>query len=102
MVIKAGARRRARGQGRLLRAPDAVLVVEVIAPESVRTDRVHERTDYANAHIPHYWIVDIPGPVSLTACHLTGESRYVADGAVTGAFRTAEPFPFELDLSRLT
>lgn len=101
MVTRSGARRRARHEAGLVRARDAVLVVEVVAPESERADRVHKRADYANARIPHYWIVDIAGPVSITACHLTGESRYV-DGDVTGTFRTTEPFPFELDPSRLT
>nr|WP_245645409.1 Uma2 family endonuclease [Pseudonocardia acaciae] len=91
MVIRAGARRRVRDEGRLLRAADAVLVVEVVTPESERTDRIHKRTDYADAAIPHYWIVDISGTVSVTAEH-----------TVTGTFRTTEPFAFELDLSRLT
>jgi Uma2 family endonuclease len=102
MVIKAGARHRARREGGLLRALDTVLVVEVVAPESERTDRIHKRTDYADASVPHYWIVDIAGPVSITACHLTAGSGYADDGEVTGAFRVAEPFPFELNLSRLT
>jgi Uma2 family endonuclease len=102
MVIKAGARHRVRGEGGLLRAPDAVLVVEIATPESERTDRIHKRTDYADAHIPHYWIVNISGPASITACHLAGERGYVDSGAVTGTFRTAEPFRFELALSRLT
>lgn len=101
MVTKAGARHRARREGGLLRALDTVLVVEVVAPESERTDRIHKRTDYADASVPHYWIVDIAGPVSITACHLAGERVYADSGAVTGTFRTAEPFLFELALSRL-
>jgi Uma2 family endonuclease len=96
MVIKAGARHRVRHEGGLLRAPDAVLVAEVVTTESQRSDRIHKHADYADAGIPHYWMVDISGPVSITGRHLDDES------AVTGTFRAAQPFAFELDLSRLT
>ena len=40
-------------------------------------------------------------PVSLVACHLGGEFGYVDGGAVTGVFRTTEPFPVRLDLDAL-
>ena len=35
------------------------------------------------------------------ACHLAGEFGYVDGGAVTGVFRTTEPFPVEIDLDAL-
>jgi hypothetical protein len=57
--------------------------------------------EYADAGIPHYWIVDLDEPVSLLACHLAGEFGYVDGGAVTGVFRAAEPFPVEIDLDAL-
>ena len=38
-----------------------VLVVEVVSPGSVRTDRVAKRREYAAAGIPNYLIVDVRG-----------------------------------------
>lgn len=101
VVVRSEARRRVRERGGLLRASDAVLVVEIVSPGSVRTDRVVKRDEYADAGIPYYWIVDISEPVSVVACHLAGEFGYADGGEVTGVFRTDEPFPFELDLNRL-
>jgi hypothetical protein len=59
------------------------------------------RIVYADAGIPHYWIVDITGPVSLVACHLAGSFGYADAGAGTGVFRTSEPFPVRIDLDAL-
>ncbi|MGH3611494.1 MAG: Uma2 family endonuclease [Pseudonocardia sp.] len=33
--------------------------MEVLSPGSHRTDHVAKRADYADAGIPHYWIVDL-------------------------------------------
>jgi Uma2 family endonuclease len=101
MVVRAAARRRVRTEGGLLRASDAVLVVEIVSPGSVRTDRVVKRGEYADAGIPYYWIVDLSEPVSIVACHLAGEFGYADGGEVTGTFTTAEPFPLRLDLAGL-
>jgi len=76
-------------------------VVEVVSPGPTRTDHVHKRGEYADAGIPHYWILDISEPVSLLACHLAGEFGYADDGAVTGRFAAEEPFPVEIDLDAL-
>jgi hypothetical protein len=60
-----------------------------------------KRAEYADAGIPHYWIVDLDEPVSLVACRLAGELGYVDPGAVNGTFRTTVPFPVEIDLPAL-
>ena len=70
-------------------------------PGSKRTDHVAKRADYADAGIPHYWIVDLDDPISLVACHRGGELGYIDGGAVTGVFDTTEPFPVRLDLGAL-
>jgi hypothetical protein len=62
---------------------------------------VAKRDEYADAGIPHYWIVDPTEPVSLPACHLAGEFGYADDGSVTGRFTATEPFPVEIDLDAL-
>ena len=57
--------------------------------------------EYADAGIPHYWIINVDDPVSLVECHLAGEFGYWDNGGVTGEFATVEPFPVCVDLNRL-
>jgi Uma2 family endonuclease len=80
---------------------EVLLVVEVVSPGSARTDYVQKRSEYADAGIPHYWILDTTEPVSLLACHLVGEFGYVDGSAATGTFAATEPFPVEIDLDGL-
>ena len=87
--------------GGILRASDALVVIEVVSPGSRRIDLVHKRGEYADAGIPHYWIVDISPPVSLVAAHLAGEFGYIDTAVVTGRFNTTEPVPVDLDLDVL-
>lgn len=101
VVVRQQAVERVDREGGILRASDLVLAVEVVSPGSRRLDRVLKRSEYADAGIPHYWIVDLDEPVSLVACHLAEEFGYVDGGEVTGVFRTTEPFPFEIDLNDL-
>ncbi|MEV4144725.1 Uma2 family endonuclease [Amycolatopsis sp. NPDC049691] len=82
--------------GGLLRADEVLLVAEVVSPGSKRTDYQVKRDEYADAGIPHYWIVDITGPVSLVAC-----AGHRGAGAVTGTFTTDVPFPVKIDLDAL-
>ncbi len=93
--------KRVDDEGEVYHAADVLLAVEVISPGSRREDLRVKRAEYADAGIPHYWIVDLDGPVSLIACHLAGEFGYVDGGAITGVFRTTEPFPVEIDLDAL-
>ena len=101
VVAREEAQLRVRREGGVVRATEVVLVVEVVSPGSTRTDHVHKRGEYADAGIPHYWILDISEPVSLLACHLAGEFGYADAGAVTGRFAAEEPFPVEIDLDAL-
>jgi len=36
----------------------ALLVIEVVSPDSVKTDYRYKRTEYAAAGVPEYWIID--------------------------------------------
>jgi Uma2 family endonuclease len=101
IVARRSARERVRQEGGIIRAAEVVVVAEFVSPGSKRTDHVAKRADYADAGIPHYWIVDLDDPISLVACHLGGELGYVDGGAVTGSFATTEPFPVRLDLDAL-
>ncbi|MFJ6670370.1 Uma2 family endonuclease [Actinosynnema sp. NPDC091369] len=87
--------------GRMLRASEVVVVIEIVSPGSKRMDRVVKRGEYADAGIPHYWIVDLDPPISLVACHLAGEFGYQDAGDVVGEFTTSVPFPVTLRLDGL-
>ncbi|WP_326957370.1 Uma2 family endonuclease [Amycolatopsis sp. NBC_01286] len=82
--------------GDLIRADEVAVVIEIVSPGSRRTDYRVKHDEYADAGIPHYWIVDIGEPVSLAACR-----GYQDAAAVTGTFATDVPFPVKLDLDAL-
>ena len=104
VVVPRVALERVRREGGLLRAAEVVLAVEIISPGSRRVDTVLKRSEYADASIPHYWIVDLGEPgdrISLTAHHLAGEFGDVDAGPVVGIFIATEPFPVRVDLDAL-
>ena len=104
VVIPRTALERVRREGGLLRAAEVILAVEIISPGSRRLDTVLKRSEYADAGIPHYWIVDLGEPgdhITLTAHHLAGAFGYVDAGSVVGVFTTTEPFPLRVDLDAL-
>jgi len=111
VVVQRSAVERVGGQGGLLRASEVLIAIEIVSPGSRRTDRVTKRGDYADAGIPHYWIVDLEPPVSLLACHLAGlvgsadsagTVGYADSGEITGKFTTTEPIELTLDLDQLS
>jgi Uma2 family endonuclease len=101
IVAQRSANERVDREGEVYRASDVVIAIEVVSPGSRRLDRRTKRGEYADAGIPHYWIVDLDEPVSLVACHLAGELGYMDPGAATGVFCTTEPFPVAIDLDAL-
>jgi Uma2 family endonuclease len=101
VVVTREARTRVRAERGMIRASEVLIAVEILSPGSRRTDHVVKRAEYADAGIPHYWIVDLTEPVSLLACHLAGEFGYADGGVVTGTYSATTPFPVELDLDAL-
>ncbi|MGH3321555.1 MAG: Uma2 family endonuclease [Streptosporangiaceae bacterium] len=101
VIAQRTARQRVREEGGLLRASEVLVAVEIVSPGSRRTDYVTKRSEYADAGIGHYWIVDLDPPPSTLACHLAGEFGYQDTGEVSGAFAAAEPFAVRLRLERL-
>jgi Uma2 family endonuclease len=101
VVVATAAIDRRRREGGLLRAGEVVLAVEIVSVGSERTDRTIKHSEYADAGIPHYWIVDIEPRPALTACHRAGEFGYVDAPAVTGVFAAEEPFRVRLELDQL-
>ena len=43
-----------------------LLVIEILSPSTTHLDRGRKREIYAEAGIPHYWIVDPDGPAIIT------------------------------------
>lgn len=82
-------------------ADEILVAVEIISPGSRRTDTRTKPYEYAEAGIPHYWVIDLDEPLSLAAYHLAGEFGYQEAPAVTGVFETKEPFPLRIDLTEL-
>jgi Uma2 family endonuclease len=89
-----------RGVDRL-HPSDIVLVVEVVSPGSVTTDRITKPAQYAAAGIGSFWRVETD-PVSLTAYTLApGASTYTELGQWRAGelARISDPFPVQLDLT---
>ena len=74
---------------------------EVVSPSSWRTDHVAKRAEYADAGVPHYWMVDLDDPITVTACRLAGEFGYRDGGPVSGRFTTTDPLELAVDLDAL-
>jgi Uma2 family endonuclease len=103
VVTREGFERRER-EGGVLRAAELVVAIEILSPGTVRVDRVLKNSEYADAGVPHYWLVDIGEKgdrPELVAHHLAGALRYVGDSPVVGTFTTTEPFPVRIDLDAL-
>ena len=104
VVIPREAMDRQRRPGGRLHAAEATLAAEVSSPGSRRLDTIVKRDEYADAGIPHYWVVDLGEPgdrPQLTAHHLAGEFGYADGGPSSGAFTATEPFPVRVDLDAL-
>lgn len=86
---------------RMFIAAEVVLAIEVISRGSVRMDTRVKRSEYADAGIQHYWMVDLTDGPSLVACHLGGEFGYLDSGPMRGEFVTEVPFSLRIDLAAL-
>jgi Uma2 family endonuclease len=84
-----------------LHAADVLLAVEIISPGSNKQDRVMKPVEYAEAGIPHYWLVDIEEPATLTA-YLLVDGYYEIVAQVTEEARLSQPAPVTVDVRKLT
>jgi Uma2 family endonuclease len=83
-----------------LAAADIRLAVEIVSPGTGRTDRVMKMSEYAEAGIPHYWLVDLPPRLQLTVYTL-GSGRYEQRAIGTDLIHLDLPSPVHLDLKSL-
>jgi Uma2 family endonuclease len=89
--------------GEQLMAQHVLITVEVLSTWSARRDRVHKMSDYADAGIPHYWLVafDKVGAVTIERYTLAGAGGYVHVGTLHRdmgpvATKVSAPFPIEI------
>lgn len=84
-------------------AADVVLVIEVVSPESAHRDRTVKFRKYAEAGIPHYWIVEEED--GLPVVHVFELERTTSSYSPAGIFRCRLerplPLPVALDLEAL-
>jgi Uma2 family endonuclease len=83
-----------------LTTADILLAIEIISPGTGRTDRVTKMSEYADAGIPHYWLVDLPPRLQLTAYTLVS-SRYEQRAIGADFIDLDQPGPVHLDLKSL-
>jgi Uma2 family endonuclease len=91
-------------------AGDVVIAVEVVSASTVTEDLYTKRTLYANAGIPHYWIIRMAGDegiaVSVERLRPDSDRRYVTGGSTHRdrdifAVSTADPFPITVSWEQL-
>lgn len=86
-----------------LPAADVLLAVEIISPGSRSVDLHLKPYEYAEAGIPHYWVVDLGPPApSITVYHVGApEIGYVEAPAATGELVTTAPSDLRIDIPSL-
>lgn len=93
-----------RGAGRARVAADEVLLaVEIISPGSRNVDTHLKPYEYAEAGIPHYWLVDLDPPVPTITVFGLGVpgDGYVESQTASGELAVREPFALQIDIEAL-
>ncbi|WP_342743422.1 Uma2 family endonuclease [Nonomuraea wenchangensis] len=84
-------------------ADDVVLVVEVVSPDSEIRDRVRKPVLYAEAGIPHFWLIEeVHGRPAVFVYELDPVTKsYVISGAHHDRLKVSVPFDIDIDLTML-
>lgn len=84
-------------------ASDVLLAVEIISSGSRNVDLRLKPFEYAEAGIPHYWLVDLDPPApSITVFHLGApDDGYIKGPATAGRLVTTVPFDLCIDIPTL-
>ncbi|WP_328474562.1 Uma2 family endonuclease [Streptomyces sp. NBC_00448] len=86
------------------RAEDVVLAVEVVSPESAGRDRARKPQLYADAGIPHFWLVermDSGRPVVHTYELDRLGHAYALTGIHHDRLKLSAPFTIDIDLTEI-
>ena len=89
---------------RQVSAAEVLLAVEIISPGSRKMDLHFKAFEYAEAGIPHYWVVDLDPPapsITVFALGVPGDGYVESLRDVTGELVVTEPFPLTIDITRL-
>jgi Uma2 family endonuclease len=91
------------GPEKRVAARDVLLAVEVISPGSRKIDTHMKPFEYAEAGIPHYWVVDLDPPApSITVYGLGAPGDgYVESQTATGTLIVQQPFEMRIDIRAL-
>ncbi|WP_228456332.1 Uma2 family endonuclease [Streptomyces durbertensis] len=86
-------------------AADAVLVVEVVSPESQERDRDTKPGKYAKAGIPHFWRVEMAGEHDYPTVYVyeldPATSAYALTGIHHDHLKLSVPFDINIDLTAI-
>jgi Uma2 family endonuclease len=92
----------ARRGGRFYTPDEVVLAVEIVSPTSKSMDRVMKPALYAKAGIPHYWLVETQGDLTVDTYKLNPEDEvYVPSGSFTDLVDIGEPWEIKIPVARL-
>jgi Uma2 family endonuclease len=83
-------------------ADEVVLAVEIVSPGSQSMDRVLKPALYAKAGIPHYWLIETDGGITVQTHRLDGTAGvFEASGSFTDVVRVDEPWHIEIPIAGL-
>jgi Uma2 family endonuclease len=89
----------------VLRPEHCLLVVEVMSPGSVTTDRADKPTEYAQARIKHFWRLEFADDESTLTLYRYGldptTGVYASAGMNTGKLFISNPLEVSIDLDDL-
>lgn len=85
------------------RQDEVLLAVEIVSPESAHRDRTVKFRSYAEAAIPHYWIIESEDGEPVVHVYEYDEptKSYVAAGIFRDKLTRPVPFEISLDLESL-
>ena len=85
------------------RADEVLLAVEIISPGSRNVDTHLKSVEYAEAGIPHYWLVDLDPPAPTITVFGLGApgDGYLESQTASGELVVRQPFALRVDIEAL-
>lgn len=82
---------------------DVLLAIEVVSPESEERDKNRKPSLYAEAGIPHFWLIEDaePSPVVHVYELIPDARTYKLTGTYRKRLELSVPFPIDIDLTKV-